>query len=93
MEELAALIATYTGLVVMPLFERPRSKDQRTLNRKERLENMKRTFTIRQDAITPHKVLLIDDINTTGSTLFGAAQTLKEHGCKEVYGLTLGKVC
>ena len=35
------------------------------------------------------KILLVDDILTTGATLDEAAKTLKQAGTKSVYALTL----
>lgn len=92
MEEIAQLVARSMDLPLAPLFERPKNKDQRKLSRRGRMKNMSEQFRIRTDAKVPDRVLLIDDISTTGSTLFGAALALRRAGVVEVYGLTFGKV-
>lgn len=93
MERVSALISSYTHLPIVRAFERPKSEDQRKLTRRERVENMKRRFNIRADVELPSRLIVVDDICTTGSTLFSAALSLREHGCKDLYGLTFGKVC
>jgi predicted amidophosphoribosyltransferase len=35
------------------------------------------------------RILLIDDVFTTGTTLSECARTLKKHGAAEVYALTV----
>lgn len=42
-----------------------------------------------QDDVRGKKILLVDDILTTGATLDEAAKTLKQAGAKSVYALTL----
>jgi ComF family protein len=52
-----------------------------------RLENLRNAFALVPDAkqvIKGKKILLIDDIATTGATLFECAKTLKNAGAKEV---------
>jgi len=93
MEKIAELVAKYAHLRSLSVFERPKSLDQRKLNRRERAENMKQKFQIRADVELPSKLIVIDDICTTGSTMFGAALSLREGGCEKLFGLTFGKVC
>ena len=40
----------------------------------------------------PRKVILVDDVMTTGATLFAAAEALKNAGVEEVRGLTFARV-
>ena len=39
----------------------------------------------------PERVLLVDDVCTTGATLYSAADALAEAGASEVYGLTFAR--
>ncbi len=63
------------------------TKQQAKLNREERLQNVKDAFAINNHP--PERVILVDDVFTTGATLQEAARVLKEAGTKEVWALTL----
>lgn len=67
--------------------KRRKSKVQKILNRTERLENLKGRIYL--NGQVPEKVLIIDDVITTGSTMEVCSQVLKEGGVKKVYGLCL----
>ena len=43
------------------------------------------------DTMGGKKVVLVDDVSTSGATLEEAARTLKEAGVKEIYGLVIAK--
>ena len=47
-------------------------------------------FTIA--SIRGKKLLLVDDVSTTGATLEACARVLKESGASEVYALTAARV-
>ncbi|MCR4611258.1 MAG: ComF family protein [Lachnospiraceae bacterium] len=59
------------------------------LNDKERQKNLKNAFNFCKKGLQLKRVLLVDDIYTTGSTLDSVAKVLLEGGIKEVYGLCL----
>ncbi|TMT00642.1 ComF family protein [Apilactobacillus kunkeei] len=64
---------------------------QSALNRQQRIHN-KQVFTINYESvpkIVNQKVLLLDDIYTTGTTIRHAAEVLKKNGAMQVLGLTL----
>ena len=67
--------------------KRHKSKIQKQLTRKERMENLK--GRIYSKGSTPQIALIIDDVITTGSTIEVCADVLKAAGTKEVYGLCL----
>jgi ComF family protein len=67
--------------------KRRKSKVQKSLNRKERMDNLKGKIYLNK--IPPKKVLVIDDVLTTGSTLEICASELKKGGAETVYGLCL----
>jgi len=73
--------------VVCRCLKRRKSKVQKRLNRKERLENMKGRIYLHKKP--PQKVLVIDDVITTGSTLEVCYEVLKKGGAEKVYGLCL----
>lgn len=62
------------------------------LSEEERRENIKRVFLIKnKELIKNKKILLVDDIYTTGSTLEEGARVLKETGAKEVWGIVVAR--
>jgi len=69
------------------------TKSQFGLNLKDRKENLKNAFVIIPNVsiVQYPNVFLVDDILTTGSTLFEAAKILKKNGAKKVWGLTLAR--
>lgn len=65
---------------------------QTTLDRKERLANVRLAFQVRDKRVfVKKKVLLIDDLFTTGATINECSRMLQEAGAKEVYALTLAR--
>ncbi len=74
--------------VVTDLLERvKKTKQQAKLKREERMENIKNAFKIKN--LPQKRVVLIDDVFTTGATLQEAARVCKEAGAIEVWALTL----
>lgn len=61
------------------------TRPQKELNDKERKNNLKNAFKIVQNNVQLKRILLVDDIFTTGSTMDGAAEVLKEAGASDVY--------
>jgi len=53
-----------------------------SLSKEERMKNIKGVFISREKS--PEKVLLLDDVITTGATMREAAKTLKKSGTKEI---------
>ncbi len=59
---------------------------QKGLTRLERLENMERQFQIiRTQRRKYRRVLMIDDVVTTGSSLHALSQALEKLGCQQIY--------
>jgi ComF family protein len=67
--------------------KRQKSKIQKQLNRKERLENMKGRIFLK--GTVPAEAIVIDDVITTGSTMEVCSSVLKDAGTQKVYGLCL----
>lgn len=67
------------------------NNNQAKLNRAGRLENLKNNFKVNKN-LCGRKVLLIDDVATTCSTLNECSKALKNAGAKEVCGLVLARV-
>lgn len=65
---------------------------QARLGRTERLKNVKDVFeVINPDKVKGKKILLVDDVMTTGATFNGCAAALKSKGAEEVYCLAVAR--
>lgn len=74
------------------LYKIKNTKPQSLLNKEQRKINLKGVYQVKnEEKIKNKKVLLFDDIYTTGSTLEECAKVLKEAGACEVGVLTLAK--
>lgn len=62
---------------------------QKELNREERQNNLKRAFNIPRNDVKLKRILVFDDIYTTGTTLDEAARALKAAGAEEIRFITL----
>jgi ComF family protein len=67
------------------------TKSQMELSADERHQNIMNAFVCRDEKLSGQKILLIDDVCTTGSTLDACADALKQRGAASVWGLTLAK--
>lgn len=90
-ESIAKALAAITGLPQAHPLARPRTSDQRGLGRAERAANMAKGFSILPGATVPARVLLIDDVYTTGATLFAATDALMAAGSAQVRCLTFAR--
>ena len=79
-----------TGIPYLRLLEQGQRRDQRELDARQRLENMRGSIKVKpgKRALVPKRVILVDDVFTTGATLFTAADALRRAGAEEVLGLT-----
>lgn len=68
-----------------------KTRTQMTLGVEERRQNVNGAFACQGKQLTYQRVLLIDDVCTTGSTLDSCAAALKSAGAVSVWGLTLAK--
>ena len=67
------------------------TRDQVELTASSRRENVAGAFEAR--ARVAGRVVLVDDVMTTGATLHECARVLKTNGTKEVHALTLCRTC
>lgn len=97
-EEIARIISDKYNLKLIngSLIRTKNKKPQAKLKEKERIENVEECFAWRDDKKNPllikgKKIILIDDIVTTGATLNECAKILKENGAKKVWGIVIAK--
>ena len=91
---LAARLGKLAGLPVIEdcLVRVKDSKPQaRTKSGEERRENVSGAFICHDGNLQGRRVLLIDDVCTTGATLEACAETLKKKGVISVWGLTIAR--
>lgn len=90
-EVLADNLGRKLNLPVMPeiIIREKNTVAQKELNEKQRQENLKNAFKIVHNEVQLKKVLLVDDIYTTGSTIDAAARELKDSGVEKVYYICL----
>ena len=90
---LAELLSAHTSIPCKPLLKRIRyTTTQTALDRSERMENLHNAFRLRKNAdVRGLRVLLIDDVLTTGSTLSECARVLKRAGAKSVHAATAAR--
>jgi len=91
---LADRIARRLGLPLsFERLERVReTRPQTTLDRTDRARNMRRAFAVREpDGLKDLRVLLVDDVLTTGATANDCARALRRAGAASVTVLTLAR--
>lgn len=67
------------------------TRAQSSLKADERFNNLTNSFSWQGESLAGTKILLIDDIATTGAALAEAAKTLKAAGAEKIWGLVLAK--
>ncbi len=83
---LADTIASETHIRNIEVIRRIRNtRSQTKLNDDDRRRNVLNAFQVRQNGIEGKKIILIDDVMTTGVTISECARVLKEAGAKRVY--------
>lgn len=90
---LARALGRWTGLPVQGRWLRrvKNTRSQTGLTVRQREENVRGAFQVRKK-LDKRRILLIDDVCTTGATLNASGGALKRAGAEAVYGLTLARV-
>ena len=94
--ESARRLSVLAGMELVPCLARKHGANtaQKTLGAADRAENAQDSFVLvrrYRDSLRGKRVLLIDDIATTGSTLSACASILREAGAVSVVALTAAK--
>ncbi len=90
---LAEMLSHRHSIPVRPFLERIRyTTTQTAFDRAERMENLHNAFRLRRNAnVRDLRVLLIDDVLTTGSTLSECSRILKKAGAFSVHAATAAR--
>lgn len=92
-EYIAKYIAEKISINCMEILVKEReTKEQKLLNRDERMLNLYGAFNIKSKIdVKDMKIILIDDVTTTGATLKECCRVLKKYGINDIKLLTLAK--
>jgi len=87
-------LAAAMGLPVLDILRRTRATPSQTgLPALERITNMKGAFALRRGTDAAGlRVVLVDDVSTTGATMEACAQVLRAGGASDVSGVTAARV-
>lgn len=87
---LAQALSEHLNIPVWQPVQRLAQHSQKGLSRLERLENIQQQFVAAApNQIRYRKVLIVDDVVTTGSSITALSQVLQQLGCQQVYSLCL----
>lgn len=92
--EIAKKLSKQTGQTILnSLHKKKGILPQTTLAREQRLSNLKKAFFWKgdPDCVKGQKILLIDDIYTTGATLDACARVLRSLGALEIGAITVAQ--
>ncbi|MEM6997294.1 MAG: phosphoribosyltransferase family protein [Patescibacteria group bacterium] len=82
-------LASRKQLASHQLLRRVGTSKQVGSSRAARLRQAKEQYAIAASRVVPERILLVDDIYTTGATLTACTKLLKQAGAKHVYGAVL----
>jgi competence protein ComFC len=94
MSEVALILQKKYKLPTALILQKTKCYDQKYLGKEARFLNIKNNIKIKKGCQVPNKVILIDDILTTGATLAECCHVLKEAGTQDIiiYTLTLADI-
>ena len=90
---LAELLSARMSIEARPVLERIRyTTTQTAFDRTERMENLRGAFRLQKNVdVRRLRVLLVDDVLTTGSTLSECARILRRGGARSVHAATAAR--
>lgn len=94
-EEIAKILSESKNIPILSLLVKTKEgKHQSKLNQQERLQNLRDSFSVKEDArklVKNKTVLIVDDVFTTGTTLNECSKVLKAKGAKQIFTTTFAK--
>ena len=91
-ELLAREVAAALQVECIATLARPKTHDQRALGGRDRIANLASSFQTLDGRAAGSRLILVDDVYTTGATLCAAADALLASGADAVYALTFARV-
>lgn len=67
------------------------SQQARSMNKRDRRENIRGAFALVDEHVRGKKIVLVDDVFTSGATMLACAKVLRRAGAKEVWGFVLAR--
>lgn len=90
---LAAEFSHVTGVPALDALRATPRRDQRHLSRERRAANARASLGVHAHARPPARVLVLDDVLTTGATMNAAASALRDAGACEVRVVAVARAC
>jgi ComF family protein len=89
---IARSLARHSGVTYAPLLMRFGSQEQKGAGRQQRHDQLQSAFRVRDmKRVQGARIILVDDVITTGATLEEAAATLKAAGARTVGALAFAR--
>ncbi len=85
---LAKELEGYLNVPILSALKRVGNTQQKYVKNNERWSNAKQNYALRANVVLSGKVLLVDDLFTSGATLNACAELLRQAGADEVYTAT-----
>lgn len=91
-ERLAKALANKLGIKCISTFKNVAKIEQKNLSKKERAYNAQGSYIFKEGSLKEYKnIILVDDIMTSGATLYACAFQLYKHGARSVVPVTFAK--
>ncbi|ALH94485.1 ComF family protein [Acinetobacter equi] len=88
--EVAKIVAKILNIPIWQPIQRMHQHSQKGLTRLERIENIQSQFQIKKDyKIRYKRVLILDDVVTTGSSILALMQSLEQLGCQKIFACAI----
>ncbi|PID84399.1 hypothetical protein CSB09_01140 [Candidatus Gracilibacteria bacterium] len=89
MKYISKKLSKKINIPALPLLSTKYTPQQSKLPRSKRLKNKIHAFRVKSSYKIPKKIILIDDVISTGATANECAKVLKQSGVQKVYGCFL----